>query len=160
MESNKRNRVERTRRIPDWLSECMDIEKCGESTTSAEVSIAEDAFQLSSPKKPRTRLQRPSASACRLQDHLNFEDRAPELSRSTTSSKEDLLLQQDLEEASASDVSAASPGPSSMILELPRDVLARVLKCLPINILLQASGVGTVLCPTCSTSVVLRLHIS
>ena len=157
MESSKRNRVERTRRIPDWLSECMDIGKCGESTTSAEVSIAEDAFQMSSPKKPRTRVQRPSASASawRLQDHLNFEDRAPELSRSTTSSKEDLLLQQDLDEASASDVSAASPGPPSMILELPRDVLARVLKCLPINILLQASGVGTEPCLTCCTSVVL-----
>ena len=112
---------------------------------------------LSSPKKRRTSLQRPSASAWKFSIEPSFNLDAglvltPEAAVTAVAATEELQEpQQDIEESGLSaisndnddglETSMASPGPPSMILEISGDLLARILSCLPINILLQASGV-------------------
>ena len=158
MEPPARLRVERSKKAPLWLSECRDS---GESNASAisyearggEEESSADDIPRPSPKQPRTITKRPSASAWKLGDSLRlgasrglFNALGP-ADTIAAATKEQMPSHEgvghdETSEVEPSDMAAAGSGPPSKILELPEDLLARVLSCLPINILLQASGVG------------------
>lgn len=158
MDTPKRSRVERSKRIPVWLSECQESNASAAFQESeSEEEVPRDETPVASPKKRRSSIQRLPASAWRFNADPDFGLEkgfapTPGAAVPTGATNEELALQQEGAEGdeasahddeSSSEVSAASLAPS-MILELPRDLLARILNCLPINILLQASGVSTI----------------
>ena len=168
MEIPARLRAERTRKLPIWLSDCLESDEGNDSEASIASYVADmkencstDEPLLSSPKKRRTSIQRPVASAWKFSDQpsINLDASlalaAEALLPIQAATEEPQQRQEGLEEDTSyeayaissddegsSDMSTTSLGTPSMILELPKDLLARILNCLPINILLQASGVS------------------
>ena len=165
-------RSSRTKRAPVWLSDCLVQSGTGkekasldslqyiseedeeESDIDVEANNEEDEDFFSklpyAPKRSRTALQKVPINDVRSDTNgkdvtLFTNPSLQSLSREATPQVDNTAESEASEVDEGPDINA--PGQvqsaSAIILALPGDVLARILSCLPINILLQASGVKT-----------------
>lgn len=158
----------RVKKAPLWLSECITHDACNSAETQSERSDSDpEEFFLEPSKLPyrpkKLKTMHELSPIHKAAPDAHFESLAVVDSEGVEDQPEasplwheqSPLPEQDTGELTGGQITLEptnlpqtepeeeSPGPQlpNFILELPRELLVRVLGCLPVNILLQASGV-------------------
>ena len=149
----------RKRKAPVWLSDCFTNEANDESsdaslpeeaeTTDAD-NLSDDQYSPEHTKRIAPSSKSQISEAIWPQLTQNLDRRLESSPRQNFDERHGWGLSGDdsgpvsLRDSGASNLETTERAPlcPSKILDIPTELLARILSCLPINILLQASGVG------------------